>query len=406
MGHMLNKIRLKSTVLVMITVALASCTALPRSGPSDTAIRSKATVEMKASTDEPAFEYVLVDMSRKVVGEFNQTIFKSLRGFGGGKGPAPQLALGIGDVVSLSIFESQAGGLFIPQDAGSRPGNYVTLPRQTVDQSGMISVPYAGAVRAAGRPVGEVQTEIEKLLANRAIEPQVVITTEVSRSNTVSILGDVNSPAQLDLSPAGERVLDVISRAGGLNAPGYETYVTIQRAGREATVLFRVIVDDPRENIYVRPGDTIFVSRERRTYLALGATGLSGRFDFEDSNLTLGEAIGKAGGLLDGRADPSQVFLYRKVDRRTLQKLGINVSRFASEDVPTIFRIDLRDPAMLFATQEFRMKDKDTIYISNAGSVELAKVLNLINGVSDTSANVPQNMVTTRNSARRLNNGN
>ncbi|MGV3550897.1 polysaccharide biosynthesis/export family protein [Rhizobium sp.] len=384
---------------------LASCNTLPRSGPDHGDVERKATVKYTAVNKKSGVDYALVDLTKQVAAKFDFTILNSLRnGFGGGKGPPPASPLGVGDVISITIFESQAGGLFIPDDAGSRPGNFITLPKQTIGTDGIINVPYAGDVRAAGRPVGDVQTEIQQKLANRAIEPQVVITTDVARSNSISVLGDVNAPAQLDLSPAGERVLDVIARAGGLKTPDYETYVTVTRRAKNATVLFRTLIDNPQENIYVRPGDTVFINRERRTYMAFGATGLSGRFDFQDSNLTLGEALGQAGGLLDSRADPSEVFLYREVEKESLAALGIDVSRFAGSAVPTIFRANLRDPAIFFATQKFKMKDKDIIYISNADSVELAKVLGLINGVSDTSANVPANALTTRNSIRRLGN--
>lgn len=397
----------EGTIVFALSAALASCNSLPRSGPDHKDIQSQATVKFVSEKKKVGIDYALVDLTKTVAAKFDFTVINSLRdGFGGGKGPPPGSTLGVGDVISVTIFESQAGGLFIPDDAGSRPGNFITLPKQTVGTDGVINVPYAGDIRAAGRAVGEVQTEIQRKLANRAIEPQVVITTELSRSNVISILGDVSSPAQLDLSPAGEKVLDVIARAGGISTPDYETYVTITRRGKEATVLFRTLIDHPAENIYVRPGDTVFVNRERRTYIAFGATGLSGRYDFQDSNLTMGEALGQAGGLLDSRADPSEVFLYRQVEKQSLADIGVDVTHFSGSVVPTIFRANLRDPAIFFAAQEFKMKDKDIIYISNAESVELVKVLNLINSVSDTTANVPSNALTTRNSIRRLHKGN
>jgi polysaccharide export outer membrane protein len=400
-------VTLKCSTAVMLSLALASCNSLPRSGPAHQAIDRNAKTKLVATNKTVGIDYALIDITKKVSTAFDYSIINSLEnGFGGGKGPAPDTPLGIGDVVEVTIFEAQAGGLFIPDDAGSRPGNYITLPPQTVDRSGLISVPYAGAIRAAGRTSGEVQSEIEKRLANRAIEPQVVITTTLSRSTSISVLGDVNAPARLDLSPAGERVLDVIARAGGLNAPQYETYVTVQRHGREGTVLFRTLVDKPSENIYVRPDDTVYVSRERRTYLVFGATEQAGRIDFEDSNLTLGEAIAKTGGLLDARADPAQVFLYREVPRDTLEKLGVDVSHMSGSVIPTIFRANLRDPAIFFAIQQFKMKDKDIIYVSNADAVELTKFLAIINAVSDTAANVPENAVTTRDSIRNLAHGN
>jgi polysaccharide export outer membrane protein len=396
---------LKCSTALILSIGLASCNTLPRSGPSHQAIDRGANTKFISADKTVGIKYALVDITKQVASHFDYTIINSLqKGFAGGKGPPPQTPLGVGDVIELSIFEAQAGGLFIPEDAGSRPGNYVTLPRQIIDNAGMIQVPYVGAVRAAGRPVGEVQDEIVKRLANRAIEPQVMITTTQNRSNTLSVLGDVNAPQQIDISPAGERVLDVIARAGGLNSPGMETYITLERNNRQATVLFRTLIDHPSENIYVRPGDTIFVNRERRTYLVFGATELAGRVDFEDSNLTFGEAIAKTGGLLDGRADPAQVFLYREVPRETLVQMGVDVSHLPGQIIPTVFRANMRDPAMFFALQQFKMKDKDIIYVSNADAVEVSKFLGLVNDVSNTSANVPSNALTTRNTVRRLTN--
>lgn len=398
---MLGNLRL-GVGLALVAAVLAGCTATPRAGPDDHAIEANAYVKVSTKDRKVGIDYALVDLNASVLAYFGKEEASSLGGFGGGKGGPPTLPLGVGDVVTVSIFEAQSGGLFIPADAGSRPGNFITLPEQTIDRAGTISVPYAGRVRAAGRSVDEVQVEIEDALANRAIEPQVVITTVRSRSSQVSVLGDVRAPSKFELSPAGDRVLDLISQAGGLSAPGIETYVTLQRRGRTATVLYDYLTNAPAENIYVFPGDTIFVNRERRTYLAFGATGLSGRFDFEESGLTLGEALGKAGGLLDGRADPARVMLYRVVAKETLNKLGVDTHTFASSEVPVIFRANLRDPAAFFAVQKFAMSDKDIVYVSNSDSVELLKFLNLVNSVTSTASGVSGDVVDTRNALRAL----
>ena len=396
---------LNRAAVAFLTVTLGSCSALPRSGPTHDSILHQASATSSVPAKRQGVDYALVSLTKNVVPLFDEIVLTSFaKGFGSRKSYAPDLELGVGDTIQISIFEAQSGGLFVPDDAGSRPGNYVNLPNQTVDAGGMIRVPYAGAIRVAGRRAAEVEVDIEKKLANRAIEPQVVVTTVTSRSNMVSILGDVKEPAQLDLNPAGERVLDLVARAGGIAAPGYETYVSIERGNRKATVLFQALVDDPKENIFVRPGDTLYVNRERRTYLAFGASGLNGRIDFEDSNLTLGEALAKAGGLLDNRADPAQVFLYREVDRDMLTKAGVDVSKIAGDTVPTVFHANMRDPTIFFAAQKFRMQDKDVIYVSNAGAAELGKFLSLINGVSSTTAAVPANAVTTSKAITKLTN--
>jgi polysaccharide export outer membrane protein len=379
--------------MLAAALALAGCTALPRSGPDDGVI-AKSAVARLDSNDKAGMGYALVEVSEAILPYFQVTSESSLRsGFGGGRGGAPSVPLGIGDVIEVSIFEAGAGGLFIPSDAGSRPGNYITLPRQTVDSTGAVTVPYAGQVQVAGRLPSAVQTEIEGLLANRAIEPQAVITVVERRSNQVAVLGDVNQPGKFEISPSGERVLDIISRAGGVSTPGIETYVTLERRNKQATVLFQDLVKSPAENIYVAPGDTIYLNRERRTYLVFGASGLNGRFDFEESSLTLGEALAKAGGLLDSRADPAQVLLYRTVDRRTLEKMGLDPAKLpAKSAVPTIFRADLRKPGAFFLTQQFAMADKDILYISNADATELIKFLQIVNSISSTAGGVPSDL--------------
>ncbi|MCJ7997842.1 polysaccharide export protein [Rhizobium cremeum] len=386
-------------------VALTGCTATSSSGPTGRAVEEKATVKVTDASSKRSvgIDYALVDINKALLAYASDTTTEAgLGSLGNSRGGPPSLPLGAGDIVQVAVFESQAGGLFIPADAGSRPGNYVTLPEQTIGRDGTISVPYAGRVRAAGRQVEDVQAEVEDLLSSKAIEPQVVITKVSSKSAQVAVLGDVNDPMKVQLTDAGERVLDAISEAGGLSTPNAETYVTVQRRGRTARIRFDKLLANPAENIYVAPGDTIIAERERRTFLAFGATGTNGRFDFEEENLTLGEGLGKAGGLLDSRANPAQVLLYRQAPRKLLVNLGVDVSRFKGDEIPVVFRADLRDPAALFAVQKFPMQDKDVLYISNSDSVEIIKFLNLVNSISSTASGVSSDVVSTRDAIEDL----
>lgn len=392
-------------VMSSLSLGLAGCAATSASGPQAGAIDSQAAVKVTARKeghkDVAGVDYALVDINSTVLAYVGDTVTSTLTGgFGGGRGSAPLLMLGVGDVVQISIFESQSGGLFIPSDAGSRPGNYITLPNQTIDRNGFVSVPYAGRIKASGRSIEQVQNDIEERLANRAIEPQVVIYKVSSRSAQVAVLGDVNSPSKIQLSDAGDRLLDVISEAGGLSKPAKETYVTLQRNGKSARVHYVHLTNTPAENIYVAPGDTIMVDRERRTYTAFGASGLNGRFDFEESDLTLADALAKAGGLLDSRADPAQVYLYRTVNVNLLAKLGADTSKFTTTEVPVIFRANLRDPSAFFLTKKFPMQDRDIIYVTNSQATELYKFLDLVGSVPATAADVSTDIRVTRNNIR------
>lgn len=400
----------KHLQILLVSSALAACSTLPRSGPDDQVIATNATTALVDVKDgeHAKYNYALVDITDAILPYVAEKSPGSLyRSFGGGKGPAPEILIGVGDTVQVTIFESAAGGLFIPNDAGSRPGNYVTLPSQTVDRSGYIAVPYAGKIRAAGRSTLAVQSEIEQRLANRAIEPQAVVAITEQKGSEAAVIGEVNSPNKFTVNPAGDRILDMISKAGGTKYQGYESFITLQRRGKKATVFFNNLIQHPKENIFVAPGDTVYVYREQRAFLAFGASGTNGQFNFETEKLSLAEAVAKAGGLLDNQADPGQTFLYRLEDRSALEKMGVDLSGFDPDrkEIPTVYRSNFRNPANYFFAQKFPMRDKDVLYVSNADSVELIKFLDVLNATTSTVSGVSDDVVSTRAAARSLGHG-
>lgn len=391
---------------LLMGAALAGCSQLPIAGPTQRTIVSEATSSMLTERRDVALDYVLMDIDRNVLehiipagpGSFFST-------FGSGKGPSPTIRVGVGDVIQVTVFESGAGGLFIPAEAGVRPGNFVTLPAQTVDRNGTITVPYAGEIRAAQRTLQEIQRDIEQKLANRAIEPQIIVSFVEQNATEVAVVGDViQSANKFRIRLGGERVLDMISRAGGIKYPGYESFVTLQRKGRQATLYFPKLITDPSENIFVAPGDSIYVYREQQKYVAVGALGttgqafgLAGQFTFDQEKLSLNEAVAKAGGLLDTRADPRQVFLYRLEFRDSLEKMGVDLAKFTPDQrlIPTIYRANYRDPSSFFFAQQFPMRHKDVVYVANADSIEFVKFLAYVTAITSTVSGVATDVVTT-----------
>jgi polysaccharide export outer membrane protein len=353
------------------------CSFLATDGPSSIDIRA-------AHSDRPSLPYALIPLTPPVVDILASTAPKIGNAFVNWRPPS-QIVFGIGDVVSVTVFEAAAGGLFIPAEASVRPGNFITLPNQPVDSQGNISVPYAGLIHAQGHTPAEVQQAIVNALKNRAIEPQAVVALIDQKTSLISVLGEVNNPVRYPASAEGERVLDAITRAGGPKGQGFDTWVMLERGGRRATVPFGALVYDSSDNIYVHPYDTIYVYREPQTFVAFGATGssasvgaptsLPAQYNFDAWRLSLAEAVAKAGGLNDNRADSASVFLYRGETREVAEKLGVDVSTFQGPIIPIIYDIDLHDPAGYFLATKFEMRNKDVIYVSNSGSVETTKAM-------------------------------
>ena len=358
----------RSFVVLCTLVVSGACSTMPASGPSGEDVRAG----QRNSTGLP---YAVVNVTPEVIGTLASYGAPRLAGAFPDRRPSREIRFGVGDVVSVTIFEAAAGGLFIPIEAGVRPGNFVTLPNQNVDSKGNISVPYAGAIRAAGLTPPEVQRSIVTALNNRAIEPQAVVALIDQRTSLISVLGDVNTSARFPASAAGEHILDAITRAGGPKSQGFDSWVTLERQGRRATVPFGFLVDEPSNNIYVHPDDTIYVYREPQTFVAFGASGQQGQFNFDAWRVSLAEAIAKAGGLNDTFADPASVFLYRGETRDVAKRLGIDCKPFRGPIIPVIYNLDLRSPTGYFLAKKFQMRNKDVIYASNSLMIDAAKVM-------------------------------
>ena len=71
------------------------------------------------------------------------------------------------------------------------------------------------------------------------------------------------------------------------------------------------VLDDPRQNIAMRSGDIVTVSHKPRSYTIMGSVNRPAHIPFDKERVTLMEAVGKASGLLDQRADPAAVFLFQ-----------------------------------------------------------------------------------------------
>jgi polysaccharide export outer membrane protein len=358
-------------------VALGGCGILPTSGPAAIDVWTK-----QHDNDGRSIPYALVRMTPKV----NLVLAKSaprLTAFADQRRPQ-DIRFGVGDIVTVTIFEASSGGLFIPAEAGVRPGNFITIPNQAVDVNGNISIPYAGPIRARGRTPVEVQQAIVDALQNRAIEPQAVVSLVDQKTSLISVLGDVGRPSRITASAAPERILDVITRAGGPAGPGQDEWVLLERNGKRALAPFGALIYEPVNNIYIHADDTIYLYREPQTFLAFGALGAQQQIPFGAWRLSLAEAIGKAGGLNDSQADPASIFLYRGETRDVAEAMGVDCSQFQGPIIPIIYSINLRDPSGYFLATSFEMRNKDVIYASNSLSVETTKFMTYLNTINQT----------------------
>ena len=357
---------------------LTGCGSLPSQGPL------AADVVAQVSQDELA-RYLVVDVDERTAEIVRKRRGDTFQGrFGDGR-PVPVQRIGVGDGVTVTIWEAAGGGLFSSPvvDRTGTGSRSVTIPDQVVSNDGAITVPYAGRIRVVGMTPPQVEAQVVTQLSGKAIEPQALVTISRNVSNTATVTGEVTAGARVPLTVRGDRLLDIISAAGGIRAPVHETYINLLRGGRSVTVPMQAVLNNPAENIYVLPGDVITAVRQPQTYTAFGATFKNAVISFESIELTMEEAIAKAGGLLELQADPDGVFLFRYEPVGLAKELDpTRQVQPGAAVVPVVYRMSMRDARSYFHARRFPMQNKDIIYVSSAPLTELQKLLFLVGSVT------------------------
>ena len=362
----------------LVAGALAACDSLPGSGPSTSDVTAAAKPMASGET-----RFALVDVDPNVVAKLESWTAVSMQGTFGQRGPASIQAIGDGDSVQVAIWEA-GPGLFAPPVASSdRAGSgsrAATIPEQVVSgRGGAITVPFAGRVLVGGRTPQQVEEAIKRALDQRAVDPQVVVTVTKNVANTVTVVGEVTGGGRVPLTTARDRVLDVVAQAGGTKAPAHETFVTLVRANSAVRIPMQAILTDPSENVYVHPGDVISVAREPQTFTAAGATGQNAVVPCDALGITRDQAIARAGGLSDMRADPAGVFVIRYERPADYDQLGLRrPDRGTLTQIPVIYRVNMRDTNGFFLARRFPVRTKDIVYVSNAPATEVQKVISIL----------------------------
>ena len=358
-----------------LALSASGCSSIPAEGPS------AADIAQERTSADQRFELVDLDMGVDQI-LAGRRADKTISSFGDYR-PSSQPRIGVGDQVTVTIWEAAAGGLFsapLVADKFSTGSKSATIPPQIVDREGMITVPYAGQVHVAGHTSREVQAAVEQALQGKAIQPQVLVDVSRSPTNSASVLGEVVNGARVPLSVKGDRVLDVIATAGGVRAPVSESFIELTRGDRTARVALSRVVADHREDIYVQPGDVITVVRDPQKFIAYGATGVNAEIPFDAEGIYLSEAIAKAGGALDYRADPQGVFVFRFEPESVARALRPNSPLIAHGRLtPFVYRLNMKDPASLFVAERFPIFNRDVLYISNAPLTDIQKVMEIFN---------------------------
>jgi polysaccharide export outer membrane protein len=200
-------------------------------------------------------------------------------------GPGPLLQLGPGDTIAIQVY--------------GQPDMSSTV---YVADDGTVSVPLAGNVPVTGLSPAEAGKHIEAALKNGKIlvDPHVTVTVTQTRSQRVSVLGQVGTPGRYPIE-SNTSIFDLLAQAGGVSATGSDVIYIIRQDKDGKEIRYPVDLkglasgNGTIPTMALKGGDSVFVPKAEQ-FSIYGEVQQPGRFRVEPG-MTVIEAIAKAGGI-------------------------------------------------------------------------------------------------------------
>ncbi len=200
------------------------------------------------------------------------------------KGPKafPEPTIQSNDVLSVTIQTlAQNGGNAPVAPSGSAQSS---LSGFLVDQDGYIEIAQIGFVKVKGLTTTEAKELIKqkaKVYYNRPVVQVRIVNFEVM------IMGDVGAPGPVAIVDEKASILDVIAKAGDLNATAKRQNILLQRTEGDVTKFVRL--DIASSDIYSSP--YFYVKQRDRIYVE------QNRFKRQSSDNSLTRYLGYTSGL-------------------------------------------------------------------------------------------------------------
>lgn len=221
-----------------------------------------------------------------------------------------------------------------------------------VDETGNFFYPFVGEVRAAGRTVREIRTDLTEKLSNYLRDPQVEVAVETYRAHRVMAAGAVGAPGPVTLTNVPMHLVDLLNHTGTTTASDLSR-VELRRRGQAYTVNARLFLErgDMRHNPLLQSDDMVYVPELTDNVVYVFGEIATTRLTLDRHVKSLTEVLAQLGGIDRQRANARGVFVFRRTDVST-------------EGFDVVFQFDLTNAATLVMMKSFPIMAQDIIFVT------------------------------------------
>jgi len=225
-----------------------------------------------------------------------------------------------------------------------------------VQPDGTFFFPYAGKNNIAGKTIEQVRSMLATKLGRYLNDPQVDVNV-AGYGGRVSLEGAFANTAPQDMTTVPLTLGQAIGRAGIDSEQADISGLMLMRDGKTYRLDQDALNRDGAvaQDIYLKAGDRIFLPyNDRKQVYVVGEVVNPQAITFKTTDLTLTQALGRAGGLNQSFSKGSAVYVIR-----------------GSEDMQktpaAVYHLNAKSPVAFALADQFRLQPGDVVFVGAAG---------------------------------------
>lgn len=287
--------------------------------------------------------------------------------------------IGPGDSLYITVWEHPE----LTSPAGSQ--QQTAANGRLVRPDGSLFYPYVGTIKADGLTVEELRQEITGKLTKYIEKPQVDINVVSYGSQRVTINGAFMNTAPQPITVIPLTLGQAIGAAGTNADLADLSDLVLSRDGHDYHINLDALSQnrESSKDIYLKGGDRVYMPYgDRHEVYVLGEVTQPKAIPFKTSDMTLTQALGRVGGLMQTTSKGKAVYVIRGVEDM--------------EKAPaTIYQLDASLGSAYAVASQFSVHPGDVVFVGPAGITRWNRFISQLlplSGLISNAANTQYNL--------------
>lgn len=287
--------------------------------------------------------------------------------------------IGAGDTLYITVWDHPE----LTSPAG--PQQQTLANGRLVRSDGTLFYPYVGSLKVSGMTIEDLRSAISDKLAKYVEKPQVDVSVIGYDSQRVLLQGAFMKTDPQSITAVPLTLAQALGTATINTEQANLSGLVLTRDGHDYHLDLDAL-DNSRsmaKDIYLKPGDRLFLPyNDRQEAYVVGEVVRPMAINFKTSDITLTQALGRAGGLNPTTSKGKAVYVIRGVE--DLEKAPAKV-----------FQLDARSPAAFALADGFKVKPGDVVFVGPAGVTRWNRLLSQLlplSGLISNAANANYNL--------------